>query len=642
MRKTILYFLFLLLMAGCKHEPLLSVTEIVKQNLQLGEVLKKYESDTLKRMAAEFLIENLSYYYSYEGEQMENYMKVYELFGTGTYSLAEVQDSVGKRYGRIDFGRLKTKPDLEISPEYLIDNIEWAFKVRQEQPWGKNVSFADFCEYVLPYRIKDEPLQSWREKIYNEFNPMLDSVRELPEAENPLFVAQVLLDSVSKRKFHFSSSLGYGPHIGPDLVEWNSGNCREMADMLTYIYRAVGIPCGCDYMPLRGDGNVAHFWNFTLDKYGESYYMYERQTPQPVRDFFGERSKIYRQTFSLNKRMVKNIKGKIENVYSSFQYPTFCDVTRLYSGKKARTLTVPCEKLFRNISEDEMVYLCGASWMEWEPLACAYPKEKAISFDNVDGGEVFLLAVYKSGLLVPVSDPFEFNKTGGIYYFRASEEEEEIVLFNKYGQQFESFPQRMVGGVFEGSNSAEFIHRDTLFLIKNSPLRLYNTVHLNNEKRYRYVRYMGPKDSHCNVSEVSFYANKTDTCRLDGKIIGTSNGDNGDGKHDYKNIYDGDPYTSFDYYLPTGGWGGLDLGKTHAIEKIVYTPRNRANYIQAGDEFELFYSLRGRWISGGIQIPESDSLIYSVPRNVLFYLKNHTRGNDERIFEYENGKQRYW
>ena len=301
-------------MVGCKHEPLLSATEIVKQNPQLGEVLKKYESDTLKRMAAELLIENLSYYYSYEGEQMENYMKVYELFGTGSYSMAEVQDSVGRRYGRIDFGRLKTKPDLEISPEYLIDNIEWAFKVRQEQPWGKNVSFADFCEYVLPYRIKDEPLQSWREKIYNEFNPMLDSVRELPEAENPLFVAQVLLDSVSKRKFHFSSSLGYGPHIGPDLVEWNSGNCREMTDMLTYIFRAVGIPCGCDYMPLRGDGNVAHFWNFTLDKYGESYYMYERQTPQPVRDFFGERSKIYRQTFSLNKKMVKAIKGNVENV----------------------------------------------------------------------------------------------------------------------------------------------------------------------------------------------------------------------------------------------------------------------------------------------------------------------------------------
>lgn len=54
MRKTILYSLFILLAVGCKHEPLLSVTEIVKQNPQLDVVLQKYESDTLKRIAAEF------------------------------------------------------------------------------------------------------------------------------------------------------------------------------------------------------------------------------------------------------------------------------------------------------------------------------------------------------------------------------------------------------------------------------------------------------------------------------------------------------------------------------------------------------------------------------------------------------------
>lgn len=643
MRKYILFFLFISFMTSCKHSTLLSVAEIIEQNPQLDQVLKKYTSDSLKCMAAEFLIENLPYHYSYEGDQMKHYMKLYEIYGTRIYTLEQAQDSVARLYGQIDFRRLETKSDLKISPEYLIDNIEWAFKVWQEQPWGKNVSFADFCEYILPYRIKDEPLQLWRKKIYNEFNPMLDSIRELPEAKNPLFVAKVLLDSISKRKFRFSSSLGYGPHLGPDLVKWNAGNCRETADMLTYIFRAVGIPCGCDYMPLRGDKNVAHFWNFTLDKYGESYYMYEEEIPKPVRDFFGEKSKVYRQTFSLNKKMVNAIKGKMEKIHPSFQYPTFCDVTRLYSGKRARTLTIPCEKLFKKVSEDEMVYLCGASWMKWLPLACTYPAEGAICFDNVDGGEIFLLATYKSTQLVPLSDPFEFHeKTGGIYFFHALEKKEKIVLLNKYNQHFESFPQRMLGGVFEGSNDPAFIQRDTLFLIKTRPLRLYNKVSFSNTKPHRYVRYLGPKDSYCNISEVSFYESKTDTCKLKGEIIGTANKENGDGKHDYGNVFDGDPNTSFDYYLPTGGWAGLDFGRSYTIEKIIYTPRNRANYIQAGDEFELFYSLQGKWISNGIQIPTSDSLVYSVPQNALLYLKNHTRGNNERIFEYDKGKQRYW
>lgn len=61
-------------------------------------------------------------------------------------------------------------------------------------------------------------------------------VRKLPEAEDPLFVARVLLDSVSRENSHFNASLGYGPHVGPDLVKWVSGNCRELTDRLIYIF----------------------------------------------------------------------------------------------------------------------------------------------------------------------------------------------------------------------------------------------------------------------------------------------------------------------------------------------------------------------------------------------------------------------
>lgn len=38
----------------------------------------------------------------------------------------------------------------------------------------------------------------------------------------------------------------------------------------------------------------------------------------------------------------------------------------------------------------------------------------------------------------------------------------------------------------------------------------------------------------------------------------------------------------------------------------------------------------------------ADSLVFSVPRGVLLYLKNHSRGKDERIFDYRSGKQKFW
>ena len=200
----------------------------------------------------------------------------------------------------------------------------------------------------------------------------------------------------------------------------------------------------------------------------------------------------------------------------------------------------------------------------------------------------------------------------------------------------------MVGGAFEGSNRADFLQKDTLYVVKEAPVRLYSVVRLSNTKPYRYVRYVGPENGYCNVSEVAFYDSPADTCALQGRVIGTPNGQNGDGKHDYRNVYDGDPYTSFDYYQPTGGWAGLDLGRPCLIRKIIFTPRNRDNYVREGDTYELFYSSKGEWISIGEQIPASDSLLYTVPKGALLYLKNHTRGSDERIFEYEEGKQRYW
>ena len=86
----------------------------------------------------------------------------------------------------------------------------------------------------------------------------------------------------------------------------------------------------------------------------------------------------------------------------------------------------------------------------------------------------------------------------------------------------------------------------------------------------------------------------------------------------------------------------MDLKRKYPIRRIVYTARNRENYIRKGDLYELFYTSEGEWHSLGEQIPQSDSLVYKVPKGAILYLKNHSGGMDERIFDYYNGMQRYW
>lgn len=123
------------------------------------------------------------------------------------------------------------------------------------------------------------------------------------------------------------------------------------------------------------------------------------------------------------------------------------------------------------------------------------------------------------------------------------------------------------------------------------------------------------------------------------EVIGTPGCFQQDGSHEYTNVFDGKSWTSFDYKESEGGWAGLDLGIPTQIDKIVYTPRNRDNYIRPGDTYELFYCDKD-WISAGEMQATSDSLHYQqLPQNALLLLCNYTRGTQERIFVYENGSQ---
>jgi beta-galactosidase len=68
-----------------------------------------------------------------------------------------------------------------------------------------------------------------------------------------------------------------------------------------------------------------------------------------------------------------------------------------------------------------------------------------------------------------------------------------------------TFASRMVGGVFQGDNSASFPSPVTLFTVSDTPPDGVMTKQLiNNSSSFRYVRYLGPASSSCNVAEVRF------------------------------------------------------------------------------------------------------------------------------------------
>ncbi len=65
---------------------------------------------------------------------------------------------------------------------------------------------------------------------------------------------------------------------------------------------------------------------------------------------------------------------------------------------------------------------------------------------------------------------------------------------------------RMIGGVFQGADSADFSDAVTLFTVTEQPSESeLTTVVLNNRRPFRFLRYLGPARSYGAVAEVQFY-----------------------------------------------------------------------------------------------------------------------------------------
>ena len=477
--------------------------------------------------------------------------------------------------------------------------------------------------------------------------PIIEKHKNDSDIVKPTYAAHLVLDSLLRAPFYFTGEMGTNIRIGPQIADWRGGSCLDLCDMMVYICRALGIPCGIEELPMRGNNNAPHYWNFIEDQDGKTWYFsmfywwHRLMEAEKYGDVYG---KVFRHRFSLNRQMKDSMQTDAYFVHPEFRFPCFEDVTRLYATDKSHTLTIGKEHFTREIGEDSLVYLCMSNRYDWKPVGwCRYDGQAAV-FNDCHGGTVYCLASYDAGSkkLVTLSHPFSVDVDSAKMEFYAPEKDtEDVVLFSKFGMIGEFFLGRMVGGVFEGSQSPGFEHPDTLFRIQDMPLRLCTAVRADSTKAYRYVRYFGPRGGFGNVSEVGFYSSWADAEPLKGDILGPQEGAHG--SHSYFNVFDGHTDTSYDHPFDYGGWAGLDLGEKKAIGKIVYTPRNRDNFVRKGDLYELLVCHGGKWKSAGTQTAQADSLVFrNIPKHALLLLRDLSRGEAERLFEYKDGVQEYW
>lgn len=595
-------------------KPLEEVFRLAGSNKsELKRVVWHYSAnpaDSLKLKAAEFLILNMVDKYS------EYYDAPWQDVATLNlrWSSSSDKDKVLNTY---KVGNLIRKDDItHIKAAYLISNIDLAFQVWNDKPWGKYISFDTFCEEILPYRIGTEPLESWREKVLASFadlNSMLKEDSTITAVEACKKVNDILPRFRMDKDF---SNMSY-----TQLMATTRGQCDSQAALGTFVMRALGIPVTIDFTPQWKSYSTGHDWNSVSDSAGQHISFLGTET-NPHASHQGntyQKAKAYRNTFKINK--VTN--ADEANAPKAF-YRNLYDISSEHNDMV--NVSLPIKDKFKENGPD--VFLSLFYDFEWRITGHANVDSDSIYFQYIGKDILYLPVYYTNENLTPADDPFYVDDSGEIHSL-TSNSLDSLMSFSSIASDNEiPFNWRMVNGVFESSENLDFSDAKIIYTISETP-ELYNKVTLKQPHTSRYIRYRSPSGGSCNVSEIVFCDISGN--KLEGRYIGLPEsynnlGDTGD------KAFDGDIATFYDAVDIDNSWTGLDFGVQKEIATIHYSPRLSVARVYEAFEYELFCWTDNGWKSMESKVATERTIAFKMPQNGLFYISNKTIGKRGQVF----------
>lgn len=638
------FLLFSLLILSCNEYPH-DVDESLKiageNKDELIKVINHYSSDkkdSLKLKAAYYLIANIRYHQArYKPKEYNDLLKKAGLFriklndSLTTYNTFHLASFVQKFLNpKLDSMNSTQKMydhiinDIDwISSDYLIDNIDFAFKAYNRMSTKLTSNFQDFCRYILPYRVGAEPLEkNIRNKLYHEFEWVYDSLKVKP------------LDSIFKDIYQHKSMIiasnGKSSIKGEMTVnqvsELQYGQCNDLVNYFVSVYRSLGIPAGVDYLTHYGNLNktTGHEWFFILKN--------NNYVPIEVG------SKHYRVMTDkyLNASIPKIFKRHFDIKNKDALQPFATDVTSFY-----RNISNLGVKIKWNNSKSNQFYLAVYNrQLNWFPIEKALQiKNDSVFFKEIGTQIIYMpLAKDDNGSFFEINYPFYLNQTGKMIVLKPNDKKVSATINRKFYPYYMrdrsklSWSKSINNLKIQGTNT-----KDSEFFIDLYSINNFSSTHrmhfdFNNSKKYSKYRIISEQDSTVHISEFQLF-NKDESLLMWDSIALDYN------KDGYKILIDNNPLT----FIRKKNFEMTYFFKNPVkITGFDIQARNDDNHINKGEEYELFYWDK-KWNSLGRKVATDTILYYKkVPVNAAFWLKNHTKGSEEHLFMLTKDGQQFW
>ncbi len=143
----------------------------------------------------------------------------------------------------------------DLSAEFLLENVEYAYRAWRESPWKPRVPESEFLNNILPYACINERRDNWRKNFYERFRPLVADAQTPSQAatllNQKLFTILNVRYSTARRKADQS------PY---ESIESGLASCSGLSVLLIDACRAVGVPARFVGTPLWTDRSGNHSW----------------------------------------------------------------------------------------------------------------------------------------------------------------------------------------------------------------------------------------------------------------------------------------------------------------------------------------------------------------------------------------------
>jgi hypothetical protein len=373
---------------------------------ELEKVLSHYSSakDSLELQAAFFLIGNMEghSYVTYVLQDTNKKEVSFNVLDYKDYNILRAEwDTLEQRYGSLDFEKKEIVYDLKtITADFLIKQIDYSFKAWREKPWAKKLSFEQFCEYVLPYRGSNEPLENWREFFWEKYKWL---EKKMTNPSDPIEAAKLINNDV-KSWFTFDPRYYYHPTDQglSEMLKDHLGRCEDMTNVAIYAMRANGLAVTSDYTPAWANAGNNHAWNAIVTPDGKVIPFMGAEANPGEYHLANKLAKAYRKTFDKQKDNLAFQENKQKEMPGWLKGKSYKDVTRDYEEVCDVTVT------FKKVIPDsvDIAYICVFNDGEWQPIHWGRIKNSTTVFTDMGKDIAYLPALYLNGKVAPYGEPF--------------------------------------------------------------------------------------------------------------------------------------------------------------------------------------------------------------------------------------------